>query len=137
VLRRKSANAMSPLPRRRIILLTALALLLAFVGEALPRALQLSARSQTGLLSARVLTGALLFFAGALLMGTIDPSRALSWSLVVGSGPLVHFLLRMLYQRPVSLWPIAVVLAAAFGWVPAILGALLGRRLRGRGPPGE
>jgi hypothetical protein len=122
-------------PWRRILLCAVLALLFAFLAEALPRVLPLTDRSPVAFLSARAVVTALLIFAGGLCMGAIDPERAGWWGLLVGSGPLLHLLLRVFSQRPPSLWPLAAVLAAAFGLIPAVLGTLIGRRLRSRAPP--
>lgn len=114
---------------RRTALLAALAALFAAAGEALPRALHLNLYVRTGFFTAEAYAGALVFFAGGVLMGAVDPARARVWGLLVGSGPLVHLVFLIFRQGPGNLWPIAILLAAAFGWAPALLGAYLGPRL--------
>jgi hypothetical protein len=128
---------MMPHARRRSLVLAVPALFVAFLAEVLPRALSLSTQSRVAFLSSRAIATALLLFAGGAVMSAIDPDRSGWWGLLVGSGPLLHLLLRMATQGPPSLWPLAVVLAAGFGWIPSMAGAILGRALRRRARSGE
>ena len=95
----------------------------------LPRAAGLNSYGSSGTLSVKAYAIMLCIFISALVMARLDPIHRRRWSFVIGLGPLVEALGRILYSGEANLWPIAIGLALLLGLVPSFLGARLASAL--------
>lgn len=115
----------------RMIALTTLVLAFAAASWVLPLVLDLNRRWGGGFLTGATYGSMLVLLAAGLVMSQADPANAWLWVFILGLFPPVFMAVRMLQQGPGNLWPFAIVLAIAVGWVPALIGAMVGWGVRG------
>jgi hypothetical protein len=121
----------------RAFLLWAAAGSLAAASVVLPRLLKLNEHFASGFVTAEAYGMSAGLLLSGIIMGAADPQRAARWGVVVGLAPLIATAVRMAYQGPGNLWPIAIFVALMLGVPAAAVGTFVAKTIRRRQPAGS